>query len=140
MKKVSAGIVSVAVIALLAGTAVAWDHMGYGYNRYGLGCGQANGYYNNPGDNLDAQNRFLNQTADLRKDLTAKRVQLDAVMSRSNPDSRVAGKLSKEVFELRNELNAKAEKAGVTGPLAGSGYGYGHNGRGMRASGGYCWR
>lgn len=142
MKKISAGIVTIAVIGLLAGSALAWDHYGRGYGHYGMGYGMHHDYAygDDAGVSREARNQFLTETADLRKDLASKRIELDAVMSAENPDQETAGKLSKEVFELREQIHAKAEAAGVAGPLAGRGYGYGHYGRGMRAGGGYCRR
>ncbi|MBI9077841.1 MAG: hypothetical protein JEZ02_20750 [Desulfatibacillum sp.] len=133
MKKFSIGIVAVVMVGLLAGSALAWECWG---------GGRGYGYDTTSTENLEARNQFLSETADLRKDLAAKRTQLDAVMSGSNPDAETAGKLSREIFEIKEQLRAKADKAGVAGPLAGNGYGNGCQGQGRRGGGGggNCWR
>ena len=132
MKKLSVGITTVLMVGLLAGSALAWECWG---------GGRGYGYDNYTSENLEARNQFMTETAGLRKDLAAKRTQLDAIMSNSNPDAEAAGKLSREIFEIKEQLRAKADKAGVTGPLAGNGYGYGCQGQGRRGGGGgNCWR
>ncbi|SHK80976.1 zinc resistance-associated protein [Desulfatibacillum alkenivorans DSM 16219] len=130
MKKLATGVVTLVMVGLLAGSALAWE-------CWGGGRGYGANYNNYNAESLESRNKFLSETADLRKDLAAKRTQLDAVMSSANPDAEAAGKISREIFDIKEQLRAKADAAGVAGPLADAGYGC--QGQGRRG-GGNCWR
>ncbi|WP_028313731.1 hypothetical protein [Desulfatibacillum aliphaticivorans] len=103
MMELAAGMTTMAIIGLLAGSAMAWNcfdrENGRRRMEYAFACSKYTG------ENQEACNNLL-----------------------------------KEIVEQKELMSMKAEAAGVAGPLAGRGYGYGHYGRGFRAGGGYCRR
>lgn len=111
--------------------------------RPGMGTGMGPGYGQQALDpaTQKAQEQFFKETTDLRKQMTAKRAEMRALMSGTNPDGQKAAKLSEEMFELREQLRTKAQAAGLPagmgrglcgGPGAGGGMmgGYGPHHRG----------
>jgi hypothetical protein len=67
---------------------------------------------------MDAETRekhdaFRAATADLRKEMAAKRAEKQAVMHAVNPDPEQAAQLTREMLELRGQLMAQAEEAGI---------------------------
>jgi zinc resistance-associated protein len=131
MKKVFVGLAILVSLGLVASQALAW-----GPNYGGCGMwGPRGGNYGEVNPSTSQQS-FLKDTAKLRKDLAGKEAEYDALMAQPNPDPKEAGKLSQEIFEIRNQLRAKAES-------------YGFAGRGPRGNwhgdhmgpyaGGYCW-
>lgn len=130
-----------AVIGLVAGAAWAgpWGGPRDGYHR-GYGPGMSGGYcyYGSGGPQSQA---FLDETADLRKELAGKRGEYQALMAQENPDPKRASQLQQEMEQIREQLRAKARKydnaPAYGGPSGDRGYGGGwaHH-RGPR---GYCW-
>ncbi len=86
---------------------------------------------------LGQSQRFLDETADLRKALASKEAEYEALMAGSNPDPGRAGRLSREILDLREQLRVKAR--GFYGRRHGGGHhGWGRGPDGWRC-GGYCW-
>lgn len=131
---------TVAVAALiaamtLAGIQTVSAHGGrfFGADNYGPGyCGnydnENRGYTE---ENQEAFKKFLNETATIRRDIVVKRSELNALLSRDNPDETKASKLTGELYDLEETLAGKAEAAGIDSP-----YAYGHGPAMMR---GYGW-
>jgi len=100
--------------------------------RPGKGAGVGSGYAQQALDpaTQKAQDKFLKETTELRKQMVAKRAEMHALMSGTNPDGQKAAKLSEEMFELREQLRTKAQAAGLPagfgpGLCAGNGMGSG---------------
>lgn len=75
----------------------------------GMGCHQA----------MDAETRqkydeFIVSTLALRQDIAAKRVEKITIMHLSEPDADKAGRLTRELIELRSQLMEQASEAGIT--------------------------
>ncbi|MFP4668023.1 MAG: hypothetical protein ACLFMN_04420 [Desulfobacterales bacterium] len=98
------------------------------------------GYSANAGPQSQA---FLEETADLRSELSAKRGEYQALMSRENPDPKKAARVQREMQEIREQIRAKAQtyqdssEYGRYSDRGGHGGRLGHH-RGGRG-GGYCW-
>lgn len=133
MKRISIIIVLLVAVSLISSQAIAcmWD----GY----YGDSMMNSYnYNNPQDG--SYNKFMNETRELRQDLAGKKGEYEAIMSQPNPDPEKAGKVSREIAGIHEQLQAKANARGLGGQGGqnphgrnmGS-YGNGHN-RGWA-----CW-
>lgn len=86
-----------------------------------------------PGQTLDKETlkkyeAFRTETAEIRKEMTIKRAQMQALMQGDNPDADRAGELASTLFDLRTQIQAKADDAGLQG--FGPGYGRDCNGPG----------
>lgn len=103
--------------------------MGQGYGMMGAGSGPQG----LDEQTLQAREKFFKETTELRKKMTAKRTELQAVMSGEKPDEKKAAKLSEELYDLREQMRAKALEGGIT--TAAGGYfcngPYGAGGPGM---------
>ena len=145
MKKLVIGSVAVVAVALLIGTAVAgpgwggrgsWGgHMmrggpgaGYGPQMMGPAYEYGRGQYGPTEEQIKARDKFFTETEQLRKDLTAKHAEQAALMHGDNPDPAKVAQLSREIFDLRTQLQKKADEAGFS---AGYGRGYQRGGRGF---------
>ena len=130
MKKLLIVLVSVAAFGLIASQALAcmWD----GYWGGPMGGSWGSGYYSNvnPGG---SHQKFLDDTAKIRGELAAKQGEYNALMTQPNPDPKRAGKLSREIAELHDQLKAKAQaydlpvprnRGAYHSPPAGHYYGY----------------
>ena len=119
----------------LAGIQTVSAHGGrfFGADNYGPGyCGN----YDNENRgiteaNQEAIRKFLNDTATIRKDIVVKRSELNALLSKDNPDETKVANLTGELYDLEETLGSKAEAAGIDGR-----YAYGHGPGMMR---GYGW-
>ncbi|MGV1098773.1 periplasmic heavy metal sensor [Thiovibrio sp. JS02] len=144
MKKTLLTIAAVATIGL-AGFQLAearpWAG-GPGYMMGGPGCGQQVDE-----ETAKAREKFFSETTELRKNMFAKRAELDAVLNATNPDEKKAAKLSAELFDLREAMHKKATESGIAGRGMGGGYfcngpgggpGAGPGGRGMGYGPGGC--
>jgi hypothetical protein len=110
MKKV---LISLAVVAILAiGVAVyaqgsGWGgnygHPGYGYHMMGTGYG---GHMRGWTGGYDQ--KFLEETADVRKELNNKQFEYSEAIRNRKTDPETVTKLEKEIGELQNKLYAKA--------------------------------
>jgi Spy/CpxP family protein refolding chaperone len=110
------------------------DHgpgMGYGY---GDGCGYCDNW-SYDGHDKEKVDTFLKETQETRKQLAVKRSERRALMSQDNPDEKKVGKLTGEIFDLKNLLDEKAKGAFGDNPpfrYKGSRGGFGNCDRGPR--------
>jgi len=92
------------------------------------------------GQAMDAETKeqhdaFMAATTELRKEIAVKRAEKRAVMQATNPNPDQAAQLTRELLELRAQMMATAEEAGVDfGP--GNGYPKGRGGQGHAGKGG----
>jgi len=120
-----------AALTLLSIGALAFAH-GPGYGG-GMGYGGGHGYGGGPGymgriAGTEEGKKFLKETTDLRKMIHDKMFELrEAYLA---GDEKKAEKLEKEVDELREKVQEKAEKSGIN---KSRGYGRGYGG-----GPGYC--
>jgi len=104
--------------------------MGRGYHAAGYGKGQNKGprYQAMDAETREKHNAFFAATTELRKEIAGKRAEKQAVMRSVNPDPDQAAQLTRELLELRGEMKAQAEVAGIT-CTPGSGREYSHSSR-----------
>ena len=74
---------------------------------------------------VEKHNAFLASTVELRKQMAEKQAVQRAIMAADTPDTALAGKVAGELFELREQLRAKAQAAGLPYPMLGMGMGKG---------------
>jgi zinc resistance-associated protein len=110
MKKVFVGLAILVSLGLVASQALAWGPYYGGCGMWGAG----DGYYGDVNPSTAEQN-FLKDTAKLRKDLADKEAKYDALTVQPNPNPEQAAELSQEIFEIRNQLRAKAQSYGFAG-------------------------
>jgi hypothetical protein len=138
MKKLGIALTLVVSLGLFAALAWAcpWDGSYSGSPMEGRwGC-----YYGNPGPAPSGDyERFLDETADLRKDLAAKGAEYDALMARPDPDPTRTSTLSQEIFDLQNQLREKAQNYGISGMRHRRSYHSGPYPSGGWNCGAYCW-
>jgi zinc resistance-associated protein len=79
-------------------------------------------------ETLKKYEAFRAETTELRKEMTVTRAQMRALMSGDNPDEAKAGDLAAQLFDMRTQMQAKADVAGLQG--FGPGFGRGCNGPG----------
>lgn len=131
MKKTFLAVAAIATIGL-AGFQLAEAQPWGGGPGMGPGCAMMGGPGQGQGqlseEALKAREKFFSETTDLRKKMFSKKTELDAVMSGKKPDEKKAAKLSEELFDLRDQMQKKAQDAGVAqsgcgcgGPGMGSG-------------------
>ena len=150
MKKTGAAVTAIAVILLLGSHFVqAGPGGGYGMGRGN--CANCPGPQSGQGlseEELARIDKFQEDTLELRKKVTIKEAELEALMSGENPDPDRVSKLTGEIFDLRQEFRTKAEAAGLPGGFRGGmgcgmgmkcGKGHRHTGM-MRGSGGMLCR
>ena len=142
MKKTLITLATIATIGL-AGYQFADARPGYGTGPgqgmgpgYGIGgpCSAAQGQLDEA--SIKAREKFFADTAELRKKMTAKHAELQAVMAGSTPDEKKAAKLSEELFDLRETMHKKAQESGIAGRFCG---GPGGGGMGMGMGMGNCF-
>lgn len=127
MKKII--LTSLLLVGLIAGVAYAHGS-GYGMNGYGghmMGGGHhgmmgdygyRGGYgdcpgatgYNRDGWNSETQQKFLDETAGLRKEMHNKRFEYMEMQRNPNTTQAELLELEKEVLELRDKIHEKAEQ------------------------------
>ncbi|MCF6188692.1 MAG: hypothetical protein L3J49_14610 [Desulfobulbaceae bacterium] len=110
--------------------------MGRGHNGAGCAMKKTRG----PGHRaMDEETRlkheaFFADTTELRTAIAAKRAEKRVVMHSTNPDPDQAAQLTRELLELRSQMMAQAEAAGIEfGPGKGRGCGRGAQGPGCGA-------
>jgi zinc resistance-associated protein len=143
---------AVAVPVMAFGPGWGWGHhmMGYWDNGPGYGRDYGNLTSEQRSRLNDLDQKYYEETRDLRNQLWTKSGELDAVLSSATPDLSKAKVLQNEISELRTKLDEKTLayelEARKIAPDQRSGYGYGHHmmgpyyGRGMGYYGpGYCW-
>ena len=124
MKRV---LIAIGVIALLAAGTTAYAHMyGQGYGGQGYGGHMGPGYGPMWGYADKDTGKFLEETADVRRELHEKRFDLREAYRTG--DEAKAEAIEKDIAEIREKLSEKGGfKAGPGrgyGPRAGGGYGY----------------
>jgi len=152
MKKLVTAAAILSVIGFV-GISAASSHGGFFNNGYGYGyCGT----YGTNGtaftkEDAAAIEKFQADTKDIRKEIVVKRSELNALLSNDNPDEKKVASLTGDLYDLENELDAKAEKVDggnryAYGPMGGYGYGMGPGmmggygyGMGPGMMGGYGW-
>lgn len=83
----------------------------------GGGPGQMMGH--GQGQQLDGEaaknhEKFMAETTALRKQMHSKKTELKAVLANDKPDEKKAAKLSEELFDLRENMRAKAKESGLS--------------------------
>jgi len=63
-----------------------------------------------------AQEKFLQETVELRKQMMEKRASMRAIMGADTPDAAQAAKIAGELFDLREKLRLKADEYGLAAP------------------------
>lgn len=92
---------------------------GPGYGKRGAGRGMMGGFQGNvncprgfqggqSGWNGEQQQKFLDETLDLRKEMNTKRFELREARRNPNTTPEQLGTLEKEMIDLQTKLNAKA--------------------------------
>jgi hypothetical protein len=94
------------------------------------------GWNSNPASD-PAFTKFLEDTADIRKEMAIDRAELDAVMAGENPDPTRARELSTSIAENQEKLSEIARANDIGAPGVGAGGGCGNRGGG-RGSCGSC--
>lgn len=123
MKKV---VIGLTVLALLGIGAVAFAHgpgwggnMGYGNGGYMMGPGSGHMYgYGAMMGWFGGDQKFLDETKDLRKELHEKRFEYMEAVRNPETDEQTVTKLEKEITELQDKLYAQA-------PRTARGFGHG---------------
>jgi len=129
MKKYLAAAALVGLIGI-SGISMASPQGYYGYGN----CGGSR-YCDNYSQRDDGKTAaFLEETRELRKQLTVKNSELDALMRQDNPDEKKVATLTGEIYDLQAAMDEKADKAfaGSDGDDYAPGPGYGYCGRGRR--------
>jgi len=101
-------------------------HHGAGYNKQGNMMPRYQAMDDADKEKYDA---FFATTTDLRNEIMIKRAEKQALMRSTNPDPDQAAQLTRDLIELRGQMMAQAEEAGVE-MGQGRAHGYGHGGRG----------
>ena len=109
---------------------------GGGPNKWGgPNCGQCdgNGYQRQLQPDTkseEARDAFLSETVEQRKLIAVKRAEKKALMLGDNPDAKRVAELTGEIFDLREQLQSKAEEKGIEkiGFGRGPGHGFGEPG------------
>jgi len=158
--------------ALLIVPAAVWAHeWGWGGGHMMGYWGGGSGYYDRGDNGYNAlsqeqqeklaalDQKFYNETRELRDKLWSKSAGLNALLSQNNPDTSKVSQLQKEVSDLRTQLDHKAtayelEARSIApdvrfgggygyGPMMGGGYGHMMGGYGRGYGRGYgpgaCW-
>jgi Spy/CpxP family protein refolding chaperone len=129
-------ITAAALIAALtfAGVQAASAHGGRYYNENNYGPGSCGNDYNESreytAEDQAAIEKFKDDTKAIRKEIVVKRSELNALISRDNPDETEVAKLTGELYDLEADLESKAEAAGIDNRFA-----YSHGPGMMRGSG-----
>ena len=140
-KKIIVGLALVGAIALAGLQTAGAGPRGGGPYGWGGGCNNdCQGYGYQGRQQVDevtakAQEKFLNQTVELRKNIAVKRAEQKALMISDNPDAKRVSQLTGELFDLKEQLRAKAEEHGLENVnFRGKGFG-GGPGRGCDGPG-----
>jgi len=103
---------------------------------YNNGYGYCNRYITDGAaltkEDAEAIEKFQTETSATRKELIVKRSELNALLSKDNPDETKVAKLTSDLYDLETDLGSKAQAAGIDnrfaygmGPGMMRGYGYG---------------
>lgn len=148
MKKKVIALVLISGLAISTAASANWGR-GNGGNGYGCGsCPQQGQYFQQIDPAIQGKiDQFYTDTTELRRTLAVKQAEKMALLRGDNPDPAAVSKLTGELFDLRADMRAKAEAAGVDqyiGPRGGRGFGKGMGPQGggkrggmMQGGGGY---
>jgi len=138
MKVNKTSLVVLLTLALSVGlAAAAWAGPWGGPWGGGWGCGMMNLTPDQSGKLFDLRQKFLNDTAKVRKQMFVNRSELAKLWEASKPDEKAIVAKQQELNTLRGEIQAKGVAfmlaARQIDPQLGHGYGpgWGHMGRGM---------
>jgi len=118
-KNIVLGIVLVSAFAvtdLQSANAGPW---GGGPGRWGTPpCGECDGtgYRGQPqldDKSIEVRDAFLSETVSLRKEIAIKQAERRALMVGDNPDAKRVAQLTGELFDLREQLQNKAQEKGL---------------------------
>jgi len=124
MKKVLVGVAVLAVISIGAfafAQGPGWGgQTGYGYGGYMMGPGMMGPGYGNHmyGYNSGDNQKFLDETTALRKELNKKQFEYTEALRNPQTDETTIAKLQKEITDLQDKITEKA-------PRTARAYGYG---------------
>jgi hypothetical protein len=102
-------ILSGSVIIAGIGTAIAHQNANMNHGGYGMGATE----YQLDEKTIELQNKFQNETTELRKKMFSTHAEMRAVMSSATPDSKEAARLAAELFDIKEQLHKKAEELGL---------------------------
>jgi len=106
------GLISLAAIQ----TVTACQTHGPGMKGLGMMKGQAMMQGTNPmAEMMKSRDAFLKDSQELRKSMMMKRAAMKAMMRSAYPDADKIAKLAGEIFDIREQLRAKAEANGMPG-------------------------
>lgn len=137
-KKIVLGIVLVSAFTVADMQSADAGPWGGGPNEWGRSqCGECDGPGYRGQQQLDdksiaARDAFLNETVALRKEITIKKAEKRALMHGDNPDAKRVAQLTGELFDLREQLQDKAQEKGLSKTDFGRGLGRGCPGPGPR--------
>lgn len=139
-KKIVLGIILVSAIAVAGLQNAGAGQWGGGPNKWGGSqCGECDGSRYSGQQQLDdksieARDAFLSETVELRKGIATKKAEKIAIMRGENPDAKRVAQLTGEMFDLREQLQSKAQEKGLKDAGFGRGQGRGCDGPGPRGS------
>ena len=136
MKKLVATAAIIGVVGF-AGIQIASAHSNYSNNYDYCGSYSTDNRTFTEKD-AEAVEKFRAETNSIRKELVVKRSELNALLRQDNPDEKKVAKLTGDLYDLKAELETKAEAAGIDnryayrhGPGMMRGYGWGPGGHMM---------
>jgi len=135
MKKVLAALALVATIGFfgIQQADAQRGPMGWGGGPAGANCWKATAGQNvqvMDEETKKTYNAFMDATVDLRREMFSKKEQLRTLTFAENPDEAKIDALAKEIFDLRTQVQEKADELGWQGGMGGSGFRCGGPGRG----------
>lgn len=118
-----------------------WNKKSMGRGHHGAAdCGMKKNtgsrYQAMDAETKEKHDAFVAATTELRKEIATKRAEKRAVMHSADPDPEQAAQLTRELLELRSQMMAQADEAGLDfGPGQGCGNCQGSKGRGGKGHG-----
>jgi zinc resistance-associated protein len=137
-KKIVLGIVLVSAITVAGLQSAGAGPWGGGPDKWGgPHCGECDGSGYRGQQQLDdksieARDAFLSETVALRKEIATKKAEKQALMLGDNPDAKRVAQLTGELFDLREQLQKKAQEKGLGDDGFGRGLSRGCGGPGPR--------
>ncbi|MCL7489022.1 MAG: periplasmic heavy metal sensor [Desulfobulbaceae bacterium] len=136
-KKIILGVVLISAMTAAGMQSAGAGPWGGGANKWGTSpCGECAGYgyQRQQLDDKTSEIRkaFLSETVELRKQIETKKAEKHALMRGDNPDAKRVAQLTGELFDLREQIHAKAQEKGLMDVGFGRGQGRGCGGPGPR--------
>jgi zinc resistance-associated protein len=142
MKVSKMSLVVLLALALTVGLAASSWARPWGGGMGGMGCGMMGGMNLTPdqaGKLFDLRQKFMNDTAEVRKQMVVKHAELAALWKAEKPDEKAIVAKQKELTTLKGQMQEKSVAfrlaARQIAPNLGQGFGHGM-GCGMRGPGG----